>query len=331
MSPKISMKYDFITIGGVCEDQFIYTKEGVVIDNKKDLLRQKLIGFEYGAKVLVDQAENSFGGGSANAAIAFARLGFKTSTVVAIGKDARGSEIIKNFKQNKVGIGLVQKIKDQISGYSAIIVAGDKEHVAFPVRGANHYLVLDKSTKKEIAKSEWLYLTSLSGDWQTTIADVFSNKGTAKVVWNPGHVQLSAGLKYLSNYLRETQVLIVNIDEARELLMSAGKTKKVSASLKKIEDIGRAVKDLGPKMVVITDGSKGACVITGDGKYAFKPEKISNALNTVGVGDAFGSTFIAGLKMFDDVDKALALAGRNSARVVRSHGAQIGLLYKKQV
>jgi len=41
------MKYDIITIGGATEDITFYTKEGVLIDNKKDVLRQKLLAFEY--------------------------------------------------------------------------------------------------------------------------------------------------------------------------------------------------------------------------------------------------------------------------------------------
>ena len=50
------MKNDFITIGGATEDITFYTTEGVVIDNSKDLLRQKLLAFEYGAKIKIDAA-----------------------------------------------------------------------------------------------------------------------------------------------------------------------------------------------------------------------------------------------------------------------------------
>ncbi|KKR32035.1 MAG: hypothetical protein UT64_C0044G0012 [Candidatus Falkowbacteria bacterium GW2011_GWF2_39_8] len=49
------MKYDFITIGGATEDMMIFTDEGILFDNKKDILRQKLLAFEYGAKIIADK------------------------------------------------------------------------------------------------------------------------------------------------------------------------------------------------------------------------------------------------------------------------------------
>ena len=49
-------------------------------------------------------------------------------------------------------------------------------------------------------------------------------------------------------------------------------------------------------------------------------------LSTLGAGDAFSSTFVAGLMRFDwDIEKSLALAAINSASIVQSFGAQTGL------
>ena len=45
------MKYDVITIGGGTEDFSFYTHAGLVLRSKKDVLHQKLIAFEYGAKI----------------------------------------------------------------------------------------------------------------------------------------------------------------------------------------------------------------------------------------------------------------------------------------
>ena len=325
------IKYDFITIGGATEDLFIYTNEGIVINNKKDLLRQKLLCFEYGAKVLVNQSENSFGGGAVNAAVALAKLGFKTATMVAVGDDSRSNEVVKNIKFNNVNTALIQKIKGQLTGYSAIIVSGDKEHVAFPVRGANHYLNINKKNSKEFSKTKWIYLTSLSGEWQNSLDIIFSQKNSAKIAWNPGHVQLSSGIKNIGKYLEQTSVLIVNLDEARELILSGNKKKIDPAILEKTNDVAIKLLDYGPEIVVVTDSINGAVAVDKNGAYKFKPKKILNALNSIGVGDAFGSTFIAGLVLFNDINKALKLAGANAARVVMSHGAQPGLMTKKQI
>jgi len=49
------MKYQIITIGGATRDITFFTKEGILIDNHRDVLRQKLLAFEYGAKIRVDR------------------------------------------------------------------------------------------------------------------------------------------------------------------------------------------------------------------------------------------------------------------------------------
>ena len=66
------MKYDIITIGGVTEDINFCTHEGVLIKNKKDVLRQELLAFEFGAKIKIKESHSTFGGGAANTAVCFA-------------------------------------------------------------------------------------------------------------------------------------------------------------------------------------------------------------------------------------------------------------------
>lgn len=326
------MKYDIIAIGGAVEDQFIHTNEGVLISNPKDKLRQNLLGFEYGAKILVDNSESNFGGGAANAAVAFSRLGLRTAIIACIGLDQRGQEISKNFKRNKVSTKLLQTSKIEPTGFSLVVVAGSGEHVVFPVRGANTMLKISWSAGRNLSKSSWVYLTSLSGEWQKILHSVFSSKSQLQIAWNPGHVQLMAGIKFLKPYLVQTSILILNIDEALELLsgLAQYRTKK-QALPENIEDIARAVHGLGPQMVLITNGDKGALVFDGEKNYRFKPKKIKKIINTIGVGDAFGSSFVAGLYMFGDIDRALELAGLNSARVVSAHGAQTNLIFKQQL
>ena len=57
------------------------------LKNKKDILRQKMVAFEHGAKVPISEYNSYFGGGAANAAVSLARLGFKTSIMTKLGND----------------------------------------------------------------------------------------------------------------------------------------------------------------------------------------------------------------------------------------------------
>ena len=162
-------KYDFITIGGAVEDITFYTSESLIINNKDDVLRQKLIAFEYGAKLKVDKAYSTYGGGANNASVCLAKLGFRVASLAAIGEDIRGEGIVRNLKKHKVNTILIQRIKDIESGFSFLLVAQNNEHVVFSNRAANNKLSITKNLLKNIKATKWIYMTSLSGDWKSIL------------------------------------------------------------------------------------------------------------------------------------------------------------------
>ncbi len=326
------MKYDMITVGGATEDITFYTDEGVLINNKKDLTRQKLLAFEYGAKIKIDKSFFGFGGGAANAAVAFARLGFKSACLSALGDDERGRKILDNFKKQGVATELAQKIKNKETGFSFLLVGRDNEHICFSNRGANDELRIMNHELRIMENARWIYLTSLSGAWKPNLEKIFSVK-SAKIAWNPGHRQIITGVGVLGKYLKQTACLILNKDEALEIVMSDKKYKKVGVKfLNNQKNLLAALTSFGPKIAVITNGRKGADAIF-EGRHYHQPiVKEKQRVDTTGVGDAFGSSFIAGLELYQgDIKKALLLAARNSAAEVSQQGAQNGLLSKKQL
>lgn len=322
------MKYDIITIGGATEDITFYTQEGVLVSNKKDLTRQKLLAFEYGAKIKIDRAFPGFGGGAANAAVAFSRLGFKSACLAAIGSDERGRKILKNFKSQGVGTELMQPVAGAETGFSFLLVGPKSEHICFSNRAANDELRIKNDELRIMEKAKWIYLTSLSGAWQKNLEKIFSARGV-KIAWNPGHRQIITGIKTLGKYFKKTTCLIVNKDEAIELVMS---NKRAGGDLNNLKNLLAILARLGPKIVVITDGRHGADALA-DGKIHHQPIiKEKRRLDTTGVGDAFGSSFVAGLELYhNDIKKALLLASRNSAAEVSRQGAQNGLLTRREI
>ena len=326
------MKYDVITIGGATEDITFYTDEGVLINNKKDLTKQRLLAFEYGAKIKVDKSFSGFGGGAANAAVSLSGFGFKTACLCAIGEDARGQRILNNFQKQGVDITLVQKIKNIETGFSFLLVGPSNEHIVFSNRAANNELSINNFVTELLDQSEWIYLTSLSGEWKSDLEKIFSVKNE-KIAWNPGHRQILTGLKCIGKYFKKTTCLIVNKDEATELVMSDKKYKtKTRAYLSNVKNLLSALSSYGPKIVVITCGRDGADAIFEGRTYHQSIVKEKKRADTTGVGDAFGSAFVAGLESYkQDIRRSLILASRNAASVVSMPGAQNGLLCKKDI
>jgi sugar/nucleoside kinase (ribokinase family) len=128
-------------------------------------------------------------------------------------------------------------------------------------------------------------------------------------------------------------MLMMNESEARALVFSDPKYKhKKKSFFDNHRSLAKAIYSYGSRLVVITMGEAGALVYDGKKFYRQPIVKPKKYINTIGVGDAFGSTFIAGLELFGGkIKPALKLAAKNASSVVEKYGAQTGLLTKKQL
>lgn len=324
-------KRKIIVIGGCTEDISIYTEDGVLIENKNDLLKQSLLAFEYGAKIKVNKSYSTFGGGASNVSATLASFGFDVSIISSLGNDDRGDRIIKNLKSFGVNTRLVKRVPGG-SSFSFLLIGPGNEHVVFSDRASNNFLKIYEKDLKAIKQADWVYIASLSGSWRGTLEEIFSAK-KPKIAWNPGGTQLKAGIKQLKKYLEKTHILTINQDEAIELVVSDDDYKsKNSRFLNDTKNLLRIIKDWGPKIVLITKGVDGAEAYDGINYYQEDIIKAKRVADTTGVGDAFGSAFVSGLEMYKgDVQRSLKLAMYNSSSVIKEQGAQNGLLTKKKI
>ena len=317
-------KNKITTIGGVTRDIMFYTDDMLLIDNKKDLLRQKLIAFEWGAKIYSDKVYFTWGGGGANTAVSLANLGVKTKTILSLGDDLVAQEILQYLKKKNVDTSLLQRHSKKQTGTSFIANVGKlNEHVIFAYRGANNDINLNSQVLRKI-NTPWVYLSSLPKNFSKQMTVLFTGCYNKKqnIAWNPGSNQLKIGLPKLKKFMAKTCVFIVNRDEALGLLVSDKKIKTKN----NISFILRNLHKAGQQVTVVTDGCKGAYVF--DGKKVYRHAAMGGkGINTTGAGDSFGSAFVAGLIKYDwNIDKALKLAIANSASVIKKIGAQEGLL-----
>ena len=224
----MAKKFDVVTVGGAARDITFYTKEGKLVAQMKDPLRQKLLGFGYGAKINIEKSYFTFGGGAANTAVAFARLGLDTAIIARVGKDDDGKAVVANLVKNKVETKFIQIDPVAKTGFSFIVTFGPEvEHTAFLFRGANNNLKLGTHNLK--LKTDWFYVASLSGEgWRGVMDSITLTK--SRIAWNPGNKQLAAGLPSLKKYMAKTAIFFVNKEEAIELVMSLLKYKKAGTA-----------------------------------------------------------------------------------------------------
>jgi ribokinase len=316
---------NILTIGTSLIDTTFETKEGILIDNKQDLTRQKLIGFELGAKIESKKIYKTFGGGALNTATNFALQNCQTSILSALGNDNFSKEILEDLKKKKINSNLIQ-FSDLSTAYSFIIkyASQDNKHTIFINRGASLDLKIDLDKLPKVKNNfDLIYLNSLSGKKSLiNIHKIFNYKNKfkdLKIAWNPGGEQIKLGLNKFSNVLLQTDFLMLNKDEAIEFLGS--ETTNPRALIKNL-------KIHCPGTVLLTDGEKGAYAMQNNKIYFEKGIK-TKALDTTGVGDAYNSTFIYCQLKDLDIKKSLELASTQASSIIKQVGAQNGLIKLK--
>lgn len=319
-------KRGITVIGGSTQDIMFYTNEAVILDNKKDLLRRRLVAFEYGAKIHSQRVYFSYGGGGANTAASLSSLGIKTKIITSVGHDAIGRDLLFHLMRRGVNIGLAHIRTNIGTAMSFVVNVGQSnEHVLFAYRGANDYLSL---TDKIISKinTAWIYANSIAKIPHARLANFFTHCLHKKlfIAWNPSAQEINWGFKKLSKCLNQRLVLIMNRDEALQLAASIDPASAVKNNIKYL------FKKLHKyqKLTVITDGANGAYVFDGQ-KIYYRKAINHKPVSTLGAGDAFGSAFVAGLIRYNwNIVKALHLGMLNSGSVVSKVGAQAGIMTK---
>src|SRR3989338_5244105 len=306
-------QYDFIAIGDSTIDAFIKLKDASVhcnIDHEKCeiCLRFKdKIPYE---EVYVVPAV----GNAANASVAAARLGLESALLTNIGDDYFGKEATDALKVENVGTEFVAAHQGKKTNYHYVLWYEDDRTILIKHQEYDYRLPYFNDPK-------WVYFSSL-GENSLPFHEVFerymNEHPNVKLALQPGTYQIKFGRKKLAGIYKRTEIFICNKEEAQRILeINEGDVKKIMKSLA----------DLGPKIVVVTDGPAGAYAY--DGKSAwFMPSYPDSKppYERTGAGDAFSSTFVVALCLGLRVEDALRWAPINSMSVVQYVGAREGLL-----
>ena len=300
---------EVITIGSATVDAFAQTGE--------KYFHHDMYCYPAGGKIIINDLEFHIGGGGTNTAVALSRLGLKTAYIGKLGTDDNANRVLKLLEKEKVDTSLIPKKKGR-TGFSVVLDAKQHDRTILTYKGSN-----DELSIRDIPelKCKWIYLSSMVGKAYKTIekAAVRARKQGIKVAFNPSSYLAKQGKDYLERLLKNTTLLIMNKEEASMILNQDLSPKKLLQELH----------NLGPEIIVITDGKNLVRAYDGKTFYQMKPTPVK-IVETTGAGDAFASSFLAGLIKKNDISFALKLGLVNSQSVIQHHGAKNKLLtYKK--
>lgn len=301
--------YDIISVGGANIDVFLSTKKSEVLKVKN----HKDVCYRLGEKLLVDKLALKTGGGGSNTAVAFSRLKLKTAFVGLLGKDIYSDIILNEFK--KENVDFLGKVKFGNTGYS-IILPSNGERTILVFKGITNSLLWKDMPLKQI-KTKWFYLSTLLGSGLQTLKKlaVHAKKKNIKVALNTSGYLAKQGLKKLSPFLKNIDVLILNKEEL--------------TALTKLSDTKKALTKLSEyvKIVAVTSGSKP--IIAYDGiKFYTKKIKPINSVEKTGAGDAFAAGFIYGIIKNKPLSVCMSYGHKEALAVMKHIGAKDDLLRK---
>jgi ribokinase len=307
--------FDVITFGSSTIDIFADTHSKVIkiFDENKET---DLIAFSTGSKLIIESLDYTIGGGGTNSACVFSKLGLRTAYMGKMGVGVNGKKVIKALKKENVDTSLVKFSKKYKTGLSLILDNPEKDRVILTYKGANNHLEYKDINKKKL-KTKFIYSSSLIDKSFQTLIKIsdYAKKNNIKFAFNPSSYQVKLGLDNLKEILNNTDMLIFNLDEAKQL------TQKNS-----YKDIIKVLAPFDIEIIVITDGRNEIFSANKSKFYRYKPKKVKNVVDTTGAGDCFSATFITSIIKGNTIPKSLRLASLHSANLIQNIGAKNGLL-----
>ncbi|MDP3917581.1 MAG: carbohydrate kinase family protein [Candidatus Woesebacteria bacterium] len=310
--------FDLLSIGDANLDAFIVPSESETlcdIDTKKCF-----IAFSYADKIPVKNLEFAVGGNSANNAVGVKRLGVNVGSVLTLGDDSTGIQIIEKLKKENIDLTYVIQQPSTLSNFN-VVVSYTGERTIFTYHAPRSY-----EFPVQLPKVPWVYLTSMGESYRpfyNHITEWLVKNPETKLAFNPGSWQLRGGTKEIGNVFKLSYIVFVNKQEAEKLTGHEAKSEVTKELL-------MALSGLGPKISVITDGGNGAYVFDGH-RFLHCGVLPMDAYERTGAGDAFGSGFLSAIIKGKILEDALIWGTVNSASVIGYTGAQKGLLKEEDI
>lgn len=278
------------------------------------------IELPFGEKLITEGYVSTVGGSGANVAVGLVRAGLKPWFHTGVARDVFGEFIRQELK--KQGVQLDEGDGGEQTPLSVILrIAGERTIITG--RAA------PSSFPSELPSVGWIHLGPLHGSLDTQLAEIVAHqiKTGQEVSLNPSMDMISARTRSFLALIKNAMVVFVNRSEGLALARLPHRSSP--------KELLTALSRLGPKVVCLTDGERGAYVAAGPiSRYAPALTARFERIDATGAGDAFTSGFLASyISMRDEgadettlLEHALACAIANSGAAVTAVGGQTSLL-----
>ncbi len=341
-------KFDILTFGSITLDILIPLPEdcGVDIIEKNT---DKFLEVPLGEKIKVEQSLTLCGGGAANSAVGFSKLGLHSAIFGVMGDKSNRGFLISHLKEAGVCTDYITFAENQMSSFSVILNSHEGERTVF------HRRTMSENFNREVLlsapDSRAIYISHLYNgpDGMLDALPDWKVKHDEIIGWNPGKTQFKKGFEAFKKIFPAIDIMVLNVEEAEKFteLKSAkiksdnysvekigikisGKTEAKTEFLSDVREIAKKFLKAGIGTVVITDGGRGAQIFDKDNHF-YSPAQEAHRVDTLGAGDAFSTGIIAARLHGKNLQEQILWGNYASNAVIGAYGAQAGQLWLEEM
>ncbi len=315
--------FDIVTIGHSTVDYFLKLGSAdVSFDEDND----SLLCVDFADKIPVEDFKKDVGGNAVNTGVGCSRLGLGTAIVSWIGKDLEGELVLKTLKEEGVEPLWVRISEEEITDQS-VILSFEAERTIFSYHCPRTLLI-----PNDAPESKFVYLTSAGRSFEDVHPQVLNYLESvgAKLAYNPGSYELQEGLAANKEILKQCAVLILNSEEGGELARGEFVNFSENKRAEQIGEIMHELREIGPEVVIVTDGALGSYGFDGE-NIVFSPPCDTEAVEMTGAGDGFSAGFLSAWIEGRGLKESLQWGNTNAASVISYIGCREGLLSQQEL
>lgn len=265
------------------------------------------------------------GGSAGNTIATLAQLGNEVDFIGNVADDYNGKAFIDDLKAN--GANYIGSIDQDLSAKTAssyILITPDAERTMCTFLGCASNLNIKHLNENSFKNAAILYIEGYLWDMPSTIEALKSTINVAK----KNQVKIAFSLsdvfcikRHYQDFVNlvkdDADIIFANEDEILSL------TQINNFNIEKILEFFKEINT--NKIIVITRGDKGCCIIQDNKFLTFPTTKINNILDTTGAGDNFASGFLHNFVKNKSLEECANYGNFLAGKIIQKIGARFNL------
>lgn len=280
------------------------------------------ITFNLGDKIPSQIKRTAFGGNGANVSVGLTRLEIPATLYTYLGSDFFSREIVSGLSHE--GLELDIEKHEEKNSPLHIVLDFPQDRIILTNYSQNPH---GFSPKNKLF--DFIYLTSIPQDWEEAYKKIlfFAKEHKIPFAFSPGTRQIEDRNELVLDTVKGSRIYFSNLEEAKKIVNSKSEIVKKDDVKKLLLEMKR----MGPEVVSITDGKRGAYAIDEKGHCFFIDASPTKGTEKTGAGDAYATGFFAAFLHGNDIPTCMKWGAADSGSVMEHIGAQSGLLTKKSL